>query len=133
VDARNAEVGNEAVTQISDAEETAFLTHPSIAPGMITLSHIMGQKFIAQWAWAHSEIWMDLRRYHYTDMDPVSGTQVFRGFTLPTTYDADNNGRPAQRLRPRYNSDYVWNRDELAKIGGLAIDYHTKPMWITEP
>jgi hypothetical protein len=27
----------------------------------------------------------------------------------------------------------VWNGDELAKIGGLALDYHTKPMWILEP
>jgi hypothetical protein len=66
-------------------------------------------------------------------MDPVSGTQVFRGFTMPTNYYPDNNQRPVQRIRARYNSDYVWNREELAKIGGLNLDYHTKPMWITEP
>jgi hypothetical protein len=45
----------------------------------------------------------------------------------------DNNGKPVYRIRPRYNSDYVWNRSELEKIGGLALDYHTKPMWIIEP
>ncbi|HEY0810481.1 MAG TPA: SusD/RagB family nutrient-binding outer membrane lipoprotein [Longimicrobiales bacterium] len=133
VNARNAEVANENATQITAAEKAAFLANPAIAPATITLSHIMGQKFIAQWAWSHAELWMDLRRYHYTDMDPVSGTQVFRGFTLPTIFDVDNNSRPAQRLRPRYNSDYVWNREELAKIGGLALDYQTKPMWITQP
>jgi hypothetical protein len=132
VNARNAEIGNPTVPQISATEKSAFLAHPSIAPATITLSHILGQKYIAQWAWAHVELWMDMRRYHYTDMDPVAGTQVFRGFALPTNYHPDNNNKPAQRVRPRYNSDYVWNREELAKIGGLSLDYHTKPMWITE-
>lgn len=132
VNARNNEVGNPTVTQISSAERAAFLANPSIVPATITLSHIMGQKFIAQWPWAPVENWMDLRRYHYTDADPVSGTQVFRGWNLPTQFDADNNLKPVQRARPRYNSDYVWNRAGLDKIGGLALDYHTKLMWITE-
>jgi hypothetical protein len=132
VNARSSEIGNPAITPITAAERAAFLAHPSIAPATITLSHIMGQKFIAQWGWAFIESWMDMRRYQYTDTDPVSGTQVFRGYALPTTPYVDNNGRPAQRIRARYNSDYVWNRAELDKIGGLAPDYHTKPMWITE-
>ncbi|MGH7447771.1 MAG: SusD/RagB family nutrient-binding outer membrane lipoprotein, partial [Longimicrobiales bacterium] len=90
------------------------------------------QKFIAQWAWGHNELWMDMRRYDYTDMDPVSGTQVFRGFTIPTNLDTDNGGLPVERLRPRYNSEYVWNRDGLDAIGGLEPNYHIVPMWITE-
>ena len=92
----------------------------------------MSQKYIAQWAWGHNEIWMDMRRYHYTDPDPVSGTQVFRGFTPPTTLYSDNGGKIVQRIRPRYNSEYVWNRDALNAIGGLAGDYHTKELWITQ-
>jgi hypothetical protein len=132
VNLRNAEVGNPAIPQITAAERAAFLAHPSIAPATITLSHIMGQKFIAQWGWSFIETWMDLRRYQYTDMDPVSGTQVFRGFAIPLNLYPDNNGKPVQRIRARFNSDYVWNREELDKIGGLAPDYHTKPMWITE-
>ena len=133
VNARNTEVANPAITQISAAEKAAFLAHPSIAPATITLSHIMSQKLIAQFGWSFIEAWMDQRRYHYTDLDPVSGTQVYRGFALPTTLYVDNNGKPVYRIRPRYNSDYVWNRAELDKIGGLALDYHTKPMWIIEP
>lgn len=136
VNARNAEIENPDITPISDSEKDAFLNHPAIAPATITLSHIMGQKLIAQFGWAFVEAWMDLRRYHYTDMDPVAGTQVFRGYTLPTDFYPDNNQKPVQRIRPRYNSDYVWNRDELAKItpvSGLALDYHTSPLWITEP
>jgi len=27
----------------------------------------------------------------------------------------------------------VWNRPGLEAIGGLALDYHTKPLWITQP
>jgi len=133
VNARNAETGNPAVTQISPAEKAAFLASPEINPATLTLSHIMSQKYIAQWAWGHNELWMDMRRYDYTDIDPVSGTQVFRGFTIPTNLDTDNNGLPVERIRPRYNSEYVWNRGGLDAIGGLAVDYHTKPMWITEP
>jgi hypothetical protein len=144
VNARNAEIGNRAicpvegdpdcieVPAISAAERAGFLAHESIAPATITLSHIMGQKFIAQWAWSHIEAWMDMRRYQYTDMDPVSGTQVYRGFAIPNILYVDNNGMPVQRIRARFNSDYVWNRVGLDKIGGLAPDYHTKPMWITE-
>ena len=133
VNARSNEIGLLPSAQISAAERAAFLANPSIVPATITLSHVLGQKYIAQWAWSHVELWMDLRRYHYTDMDPVSGTQVFRGFALPTSYFPDNNNKPAYRVRPRFNSDYVWNREELAKIGGLALDYHTKLMWILEP
>jgi hypothetical protein len=132
VNARNAETANPTVAQISAPEKAAFLASPEIDPPTLTLSHIMSQKYIAQWAWGHNELWMDMRRHNYTDMDPVSGTQVFRGFTIPTNLDTDNGGMPVERLRPRYNSEYVWNREGLDAIGGLAPDYHTKPMWITE-
>jgi hypothetical protein len=144
VNQRNAEIGYRAIcpvegapdcieiTPITTTERAEFLAHESIAPATITLSHIMGQKFIAQWGWSHIEAWMDMRRYQYTDVDPVSGTQVYRGFAIPINLYVDNNGKPVQRIRPRFNSDYVWNRVGLDKIGGLAPDYHTKPMWITE-
>ncbi len=132
VNARNLD-NNQQPTQITAAEKTAFLASTAIVPATLTLSHIMSQKYIAQWGWGHNELWMDMRRYHYTDLDPVSGTQVFRGFTLPTTLHADNGGKIVQRIRPRFNSEYVWNRPGLDAIGGLALDYHTKPLWITQP
>jgi hypothetical protein len=134
VNARNLD-NNQTPTQISVAEKAAFLAAPEIVPavGALTLSHIMSQKYIAQWAWGHNEVWMDMRRYHYTDMDPVSGTQVFRGFAPPTTLYADNGGQIVQRIRARFNSEYVWNRPGLDAIGGLALDFHTKPLWITQP
>jgi hypothetical protein len=132
VNARNLD-DNQTPSQISAAEKAAFLANPSVAPAVITLSHIMSQKFVAQWAWGHNEAWMDMRRYHYTDVDPVSGTQVFRGYAPPSSLYPDNGGKVVQRIRPRFNSEYVWNRPSLDLIGGLATDYHTKPLWITQP
>ena len=95
------------------------------------MSHIMSQKFIALWGWGHNEIWMDLRRYHYTD-STATGVEVFRGFAPPTNLFPDNGGQVVQRIRPRYNSEYVWNFASLQAIGADAPNYHTIPLWITE-
>jgi hypothetical protein len=91
----------------------------------LTITDIMLQKYIAQWGWGYEEQWMDLRRFHYTDPDPATNEQVFKNFTLPASYFPDNNGKPAYRVRPRFNSEYVWNLDELKLIGGDKPDYHT--------
>jgi SusD/RagB-like outer membrane lipoprotein len=140
VNARNLDNG-QTPTQITAAQKTAFLGSAAIVPtaANLTLSHIMSQKYIAQWAWGHNELWMDMRRYHYTDLDAVSGTKVFRGFTPPTNLYPDNAGQIVQRIRPRFNSEYVWNREGLQAIatgnplGGLATDYHVVPLWIIQP
>lgn len=137
VNARNAEIGSQSATPISSSEKTAFLSDPRIVPpaSQLTLTLIMSQKYIAQWGWGHNELWMDMRRYHYTDLDPATGKQIYPGFTPPNTtiLYPDNGGKVAQRIRPRYNSEYVWNIAGLQAIGGLALDYHTKPVWITQP
>lgn len=132
VNARNLD-NNQSPTQISAGEKATFLASPAIVPAVLTMSHIMSQKYIAQWGWGHNEMWMDMRRFHYTDIDPVSGTQVFRGFTPPTNLYGDNGGKVVQRIRPRFNSEYVWNVASLEVIGGMALDYHTKPLWIIQP
>lgn len=132
VNARNQDDG-QTPRQITAAEKAAFLADPRVVPANLTLTHIMSQKYIALWAWGHVELWTDMRRYHYTDIDPASGLQVYPGFTPPTNLYVDNAGKVVQRIRPRYNSEYVWNIPALTAIGGLALDYHTKPMWITEP
>ena len=76
--ARHPEGAISAEQAISAAEKAAFLANPEIVPlaADLTLTHIMSQKYIAQWAWGHLELWMDMRRFHYTDLDPASGTAV---------------------------------------------------------
>ena len=138
VNARNAEISSQSATPISASEKAAFLSDPRIVPtdpNKLTLTDIMSQKYIAEWAWGHNELWMDMRRYHYTDLDPATGQEVYPGFTPPSTtiLYPYNSGKLVQRIRPRYNSEYVWNLAALAVIGGTAADYHTKPMWITQP
>jgi SusD/RagB-like outer membrane lipoprotein len=132
VNARNLDAG-QTPPQITAAEKAAFLADTNIVPATVTRSHIMSQKYIALWGWGHNELWMDMRRYQYTNLDPVSGVQVFRGFIAPTTLYADNVGKVVQRIRPRYNSEYVWNRAALDAIGGLDTDFHTDTLWITKP
>ncbi|MDQ8154493.1 MAG: RagB/SusD family nutrient uptake outer membrane protein [Gemmatimonadota bacterium] len=136
VNSRNLDAAGTPL-QITAAEKAAYLADPRVVPATsagLTLTHIMTQKYIAQWGWGHNEVWMDMRRYHYTDIDPASGRQVFPGFVPPsTTLYGDNAGKLVQRIRPRYNSEYVWNLASLKTIGGDAADYHTKPLWITQP
>jgi SusD/RagB-like outer membrane lipoprotein len=134
VNDRNRDIATGAPAQITAVEDSTFIASPAIVPpaGSLTLSHVMSQKVIAEFGWGHNELWMDLRRYHYTDPDTVSGTQVIRGFTPPSPVFSDNGGQLVQRIRPRFNSEYVWNRPGLDAVGGLASDYHTKVMWIIQ-
>ena len=104
---------NQSATQISAAEKAAFLGDTrdrADDAAALTLTQIMSQKYIAQWAWGHNELWMDMRRYHYTDIDPATGQQIYPGLrAADTNLYPDNDGKLVQRIRPRYNSEYVWN------------------------
>lgn len=124
---------------ITAAQRTAYLNGYNVKRTTtdLRLADIMGQKYIALWGWGFFETFVDLRRYHYTDteIDPVTSlpTQVYLGFTIPTTLAVENLGKPVYRVRPRYNSEYVWNRDELLRIGALNVDYHTYEPWFIQP
>ena len=87
VNARNLDNNRSRPRQISSAEKAAFLArsaHRARRRHALTITQIMSQKYIAQWAWGHNELWMDMRRYHYTDIDPATGAQIYPGFAPPT-------------------------------------------------
>lgn len=115
---------------ITNAEITAYLASSEVAPnpGELTLQDIMLQKYIAQWGWAAIEAWSDLRKYDYS-------TNIFKYYYVPTITELwpDNKGKLAHRVRPRYNSEYVWNKGTLEKFGALELDYHTQKMWFSLP
>ena len=118
-------------SSITSGEKTTYInTVVPAVPTALTMSKIMCQKYIHMWAWAPYETWTDIRRFHYTDTYPGESTQVFAGFTIPALA-SENNGKLIYRVRPRYNSEYVWNSAALKVIGGLDLDYHTKPIWIS--
>ena len=113
-------------TPITTADRANYIGSTNIVPATLTLSHIMLQKFVSLWPYGMEEIWVDLRKYQY---DPV----VFVGYTPVASLFPDNNGKLAQRVRPRYNSEYLWNLSELQTIGATALDYHTLPVWFSIP
>jgi len=119
---------------ISSAQRAAYLASPNVkhSAATLTLTDIMLQKYIALWGWGFVETWVDLRRYHYIDLDPATGEQVFKNFTLPK-FPSSNLGKPVYRVRPRFNSEQVWNYDELKRFGGDKVDYHTYEMWFSLP
>lgn len=121
---------------ITTATRDAFIANPAVVPANannLTLSQIMLQKYIALMVWGSLETWTDIRRFHYTDND-AGGNQVYTGLTVPygNLFPANNN-LPVYRLRPRYNSEYIWNLNEVAAIGGTQPDYHTKECWFSKP
>ena len=114
-----------------------FLADPKVVPvnaADLTLSMIMLQKYIAMFGYGTFETWTDMRRYHYVDLDKTTGKQVFTDFVVPsgTGLFEDNGGKLVYRMRPRFNSEYVWNINELARIGATQLDYHTKEQWFSQ-
>lgn len=129
-----------------------------------SLSHIMMQKWVALYPWGAPEAWVDLRKYHY-DIDytgeyPSEGNgwtetlinqkwdtntnKVYKGFYLmpaqvqgrKSSYDIRNEGSPMYRMRPRYNSEYMWNLkslESLKPISGTADNYITSIPWFAYP
>ena len=120
---------------ITSSARLAYLAGNDVRRSSATLamSDIMLQKYIALWGWGFFETFVDMRRFHYVDLDPNTGQQVYLGFTLPTTLAAENQGKLVYRVRPRYNSEYIWNRDELLRIGATNGDYHTYETWFSLP
>jgi hypothetical protein len=112
-------------TAFTSAQVTSYIN--SVSPKSaadLTIRDIMLQKYIALWGYGFDETWVDLRRYQYS-------TDIYTSWNVATFFP-DNNNKYAYRVRPRFNSEYLWNIDALKKIKGLDLDYHTIPMWFSQ-
>ena len=131
------EVNVPTALRMTDAQRDAYINNALNVPSAtgLTRTHIMLQKYIALYGWGVCETWVDVRRHHYTDLDPETGKQVYRDFTPPTGTDlyTRNNGKWIYRHRARFNSEYLYNIDELNKYGAFASDYITKECWFSIP
>jgi hypothetical protein len=132
----------------------------------LTMAHIMLQKYVALFPWGSPEIWVDMRKNFYDvefegdypyggngwtekevaqkrDEDP---TKAFFGYYLSPANFADYRGTfsqtknlegaPCFRIRPRYNSEYMWNIPGLhaiRPIPGDAVYYHCSIPWFCYP
>jgi hypothetical protein len=132
----------------------------------LTLSHIMMQKWAALFTWGAFEAWVDLRKYHYDidytgDYPSMNNgwtsdrlidhkaenrvDRIYKGFYLAaardvefrsTTFNILNEGSPMYRIRPRHNSEYVWQipkLEVLKPIPGTADNYHCSIPWFAYP
>ena len=117
---------------------------------------------VALFPWGGLEVWVDMRKNHYDlnytgevpefnngwDTDNMynkydsDATKVYHGFYLPysqlstSSVAAKNEGSPCYRIRPRYNSEYMWNIPSLKvlkPIAGDADNYHTSMPWFAYP
>jgi len=128
------------------ASKAAYLSDPAVVPSSpagLTLPMVMLQKYIALYGWGVQETWVDMRRYHYTDVDPVTGTgtQVYVGFTPPSgsSLYPGNKGKLVYRARMRYNSEYLYDLPSLLAIGAVSdlkgtqvTDYATLKPWFAQ-
>lgn len=118
--------GYTGYTPINAGARTSYINDPMVTPATLTIQHIMLQKFVSLWPYGMEEIWVDLRKYQY---DP----NIFVNYVPVASLYPNNGGKLVQRVRPRYNSEYLWNFAELESIGANALDYHTVPVWFSKP
>ena len=116
-------------TTITATEKANFLANVNVVPteANLTMSHIILQKYISLFGFGDLEAWTDMRKYHY---DTVN---IYKTMAFPTSLFADNGGKLPYRVRPRFNSEYVWNFGALQAIGADKVDYHTVEMWYSKP
>lgn len=126
---------------ITPAVKAAYLSNLAVVPASgssLTLTQIMLQKYIALYGWGITETWVDMRRFHYTDIDASTGKQVYADF-VPAggTLYPDNGGAYVYRVRPRYNSEYIYDIPSLQKVGAVdgttpVPNYHTLKTWFAQ-
>lgn len=122
------------IAPISATNRSKYLASNNVKSATtITITDIMLQKYIALWGYGFLETWVDMRRFHYIDADPETGDQVYKNFSLPSSYYVYNNNKPVYRVRPRFNSEYVWNLEQLKTLGATNLDYHTYECWFSKP
>jgi hypothetical protein len=88
----------------------------------------MLQKYVALFGHGMLETWTDMRKYKYENVNVYTSLNLIPNGGL----FIDNNGKLPYRVRPRFNSEYVWNFEALKAIGGDKADYHTVEMWFSQ-
>jgi len=120
---------------ITPAVKAAYLGNPLVVPASppgLTLTQIMNQKYIALFPWGAQETWVDMRKFHYTDIDPATTKQVYAGFIPPSGSNlvSTNLTNLTYRMRPRFNSEYLYDIPELTRIGAYQYpEYNTYKPW----
>lgn len=110
---------------IADGEALNYMSSvkmPQVA-GDLKISDIMMQKWLA--LYLQSETWVDMRRYNYN-------VKAYPGIYYPKNALKEWGGRNIQRFPYDPQTEYVYNPQEIARLGATDRDWCFTPLWWAE-
>ncbi|TWI17523.1 SusD-like starch-binding protein associating with outer membrane [Sphingobacterium siyangense] len=110
---------------IADGESLNYLSSSKVPQdaGELKISDIMMQKWLA--LYLQSETWVDMRRYNYS-------ATAYPGVYYPKNALKEWGGRNIQRFPYDPQTEYVYNPQEIARLGATARDWCFNPVWWAE-
>lgn len=107
---------------IGQADINSFMASSKIKQDAASLeiSDIMVQKYIA--LYLQSETWVDMRRYGYS-------AKAYPGIYYPSKVLAEWGGKWIQRLPYDNQTEYIYNPQEMARLGATARNWVFTPVW----
>jgi hypothetical protein len=102
-----------------------YMASPKVkkTAGELQISDIMVQKYIA--LYLQPETWVDMRRHKYQET-------AYPGLKHPDNVLPEFGERWIQRLPYDPQTEYIYNPNEIARLGASARDWVTKPTWVFE-
>ncbi len=110
---------------VSAGEITGYLSSSKVKhdASELTVSDIMGQKYIAMYL--QPESWVDMRRYKYS-------AKAYPGIYYPKNVTSDAAGRWLQRMPYDPQTEPIYNPRELERLGANARNWLFVPVWWAE-
>ena len=99
-----------------------YKNSPAVAQSSeeLSISHIMMQKYIA--LYLQPEIWVDMRRYKHS-------TNAYPALEYPVNALAIYNGAWIQRLPYDPQTEYIYNPNEIERLGARDDLWVVTPLW----
>lgn len=110
---------------VSSGEITSYLSSNKIKQNenQLLISDIMTQKYIA--LYMQGETWVDMRRHNYS-------ANSYPGIYYPSRPLAEWQGKWPQRLPYDPQTEYIYNPQEIARLGAAARNWVFTPVWWAE-
>ncbi|MCD0487454.1 SusD/RagB family nutrient-binding outer membrane lipoprotein [Pedobacter sp. MC2016-14] len=107
---------------ITEGEIGSFLSSSKIKQdaSLLTISDILVQKYVA--LYLQSETWVDMRRHGYS-------TEAYPGIYYPARVLTEWGGRWIQRLPYDNQTEYIYNPQEMARLGATSRSWVFTPVW----
>jgi len=102
-----------------------YLASPKVkkTEAELAISDIMDQKYIA--LYLQPETWVDMRRYQYKEY-------AYTGIYYPKNALREFNGAWIQRFPYDPQTEYIYNPNEIERLGAKARNWVTRKVWWAE-